>query len=199
MSYEIITYRGKEYYLVPVEEIKKVAFVAGHHEAAKGDYSSLHGMHEWDKWKAFLIELEDIGDIFLHNPLINSYTLRQQDMAEKTKDYDLVIELHWNAFDPDNDGDDDAYGTECYIWKGNQLMKQVGDYFCELMNEHGFRNRGCKPIDSGDGAGFLEAMVGDAILLEPFFADNIGDVSKYVDEIYIDVIKKIINKYYELK
>ena len=200
MKYEIITFRDKEYYLVPVkaEKEKKVAIIAGHTITNKGDWSNLFEDYEHSYWNQFIKNyFPDWIDSFEHIPNA-TYTDRQKAMAELTKDYDLVIELHWNAYDYDKDGIDDANGVECYTWVGNEKMLEVGKHYCNLMNDSfGLKIRGSKQISGGNGAGFLYYTKGDAILLEPFFADNVNDVAKFDRQEYANIILEMIDKYYE--
>lgn len=198
MDCNTIICNGKEYYLVPKEQqTRKVAVIAGHTEANKGDYSSLFGVYEHDFWNEFIRDfLPDWIETYEHDPFVG-YTQRQKAMAEKTKDCDLVIELHWNAFDPDKDGKDNAEGTECLVWHTNDKMKKLGAEFIELMHSKlEYKKRKVVAIDSGNGAGFLRETNGDAILLEPFFADNSSDVTKFNKRIYANIILKLIENYY---
>ena len=77
---------------------KRIAFVLGHTLFKKGAYSKILGLSEFDFWWQYKEELEELGDVYRHNPLIPSYKVRQRIMAKKTKDYDLVFELHFNMF-----------------------------------------------------------------------------------------------------
>ena len=180
----------------------KVALVVGHHEASKGDYSNLFKQHEWDYWKWFAENYEKWeGDvsIFFHDPKINSYIERQRDTAKRTADYDLVFELHWNAFDPDGDGVDNASGTECLVYPGNERSFKTAEYFCNTMSNSGFKNRGVKILNPGDnGYGFVSETKGDAILVEFFFADSKTDFEYWTTEAGVYAINRAIGRYTEL-
>jgi len=194
--YKKITYDGEDYYLVPEEDMptnKSVCFVIGHHASSQGAYSVWLKETEWQFWFDYANKyLIGLGDIFIHEPL-DSYTERQIEMAKKTENYDLVFELHFNAFP-------DAEGVETLTYKGNEKMLGLGNYFCELMEEDlGYENRHAKWIDSGNGYGFLRETKGDAILLEPFFGSDEIDCMKFHPDIFAAIINKTIKKYYELK
>ena len=80
----------------------KVAFVIGHDEKSKGGVSKelvkFEQLAEFDFWKEFVLKnLLDHGDIFVHES-ISSYEKKQRTTAEKTKNYHLVIEFHFNLF-----------------------------------------------------------------------------------------------------
>lgn len=171
---------------------RKVAFVIGHYELDKGAYSTILGVSEWNYWNLFYDKyLKHLGDRFIHSNKSN-YTQRQKLTSELTKDYDLVFELHFNSSAPE------AHGVEALVYFGNEKMQKVGQYYCDLMEDYGLRNRNVKPTTGGNGYGFLKATVGDAILLEPFFGSNKEDCETYSDENHYDVIKKTIDYYYSL-
>lgn len=172
----------------------KVAFVVGHYSLDGGAYSDHLQSNEYNLWNAFCdSHLSGMGDKFLHSTN-SSYTTRQTETAEKTKDYDLVFELHFNAFN------ESAEGVEALTYKGNADMETVGQYFCDTMAaDMGFANRDVDPIDSGNGFTFLQKTHGDAILLEPFFGDNKSDCDKYDPDKYAEVIRKTIEKYKSVK
>lgn len=178
---------------------RKVAVIAGHTSSDKGDWSDIIKGFEHIVWNEFIKDLLPSWiDTFEHVPGI-TYGKRQTAMAKLTKDYDLVIELHWNAFDPDGDGHDNATGVECLVWSGNAKMKKVGEFYTKRVSDtFKIRDRGCKSVTSGNGAGFLKATKGDALLLEPFFADNEHDMRKVTMDDYSDIILSTIDKYYEL-
>ena len=197
MKYELITLHGKEYYLVPVKEknIKKVAVIAGHTVTNKGDWSNLFENYEHNYWNDFIKSYLHDVESFEHKPNA-TYLSRQQFMAQKTSHCDLVIELHWNAFDPDKDGKDNATGVECLVYIGNKKMIAVGKFYCSEMNRvFDLHIRGVKEISSGNGFGFLDQTKGDAIILEPFFADNIKDVATFDRKQYAEVIENVIEFY----
>lgn len=171
---------------------KKVAFVIGHYEIDKGAYSNHLGVSEWNYWNMFYDQyLIDLGDKFIH-PKNSSYTQRQSITAEKTKDYDLVFELHFNASSPQ------AHGVESLVYFSNDKMKKVGQFYCDEMEFKGLTNRGVKAITGGNGYGFLKATNNDAILLEPFFGSNESDCNIYNHQKHYEAIKNTINKYYSL-
>ena len=171
----------------------KVAFVIGHNKNSKGAYSKELGFSEWDYWNDFYInELCNLGELFNHS-LSSSYTSRQKAMADITKYYDLVFELHFNA------GSSSANGVEALIYSGNNKMKIISELYCKLMNEKfSLKNRGCKEKSSGNGFGFLKHTKGDAILLEPFFGSNKSDCKKYKHKEHALIIEEVINKYKQL-
>ena len=192
----------KPFKLVPADEPihennadnTSVAFVIGHYSGAKGAHSPFLNNNEFTFWKEFYdAHLKSLGDDFLHSDN-SSYTQRQEETAEKTKDYDLVFELHFNGSVPS------ANGVEALVYFSNEKMNKVGQFFCDTMaSDMNYKNRKVKEITSGNGFGFLQKTKGDAILLEPFFGSNEADCSLFNPEKYKEVIKKTITYYTELK
>jgi len=193
----------KPYKMVPADEPTtesdaqntKVAFVIGHYSEDKGANSSFLDSSEYTFWKDFYdAQLKTLGDVFLHSDN-SSYTQRQEETAEKTKDYDLVFELHFNASESIS-----ANGVEALVYFSNELTKKVGQFYCDTMAEDmHYKNRNVKAVTSGNGYRFLQKTKGDAILLEPFFGSNEADCSLFNPEQYKEVIKKTITKYTILK
>lgn len=149
-----------------------IAFVIGHDGLRKGAYSDYLGKYEFDFYKEFIPKLENHGDVFIHNKFKFGYTARQRDTAKKTKNYDLVFELHFNA------ANGSANGCEALYYYKNKEAKSICEKFCkEYTSLTGTRNRGAKPLKDTTqrGFGFVFNQVPTAIILEPFFGDNKQD------------------------
>lgn len=162
----------------PVVMKKKIAFVIGHTSSDKGA-DSPYTDQEWDFWnKIYDTYLSDLGDRFHHNPNISSYTQRQKDTAVKTKDYDLVFEMHYNS-----SANPDANGCEVLFYHTNTKAKDMAVLFLDKLSSlTGIKNRGAKATSSGNGYGFLLAQKPTALLLEPFFGSNQSDVNRFKGE-----------------
>lgn len=183
----------------------KVAFVLGHtdglrKEKDKGKFSKWLNQSEWDWYKSFEGHLETLGDVFEHDSNTTSYISRQKKMAIRTKDYDLVIELHFNGFkDSDGDGDGDASGCECLYFDGNKTTEVLAKKFCKLVKKHigveTRRRHGAIPVTNGRGSGFLKRQIPNALLIEPFFGDNESDCQKIKDsecKLFTKVLRELI-------
>jgi len=172
----------------------KVAFVIGHHRVAKGAYSYVLNVSEYSLWNEFYDNyLCDVGDKFVHDTS-KGYLNRQNKMSVKTKDYDLVFELHFNSA-----GSTQAHGAEALVYYTNKKMAQVGQYFCELMSRDlCYRNRDVKLISGGNGFGFLQKTKGSAIILEPFFGSNEADCHRFDMSKYREIIIETIKYYGEI-
>lgn len=181
----------------------KVAFVIGHtsgtgKEKDQGEFSEFLKVTEWEFYNSYEFLLNDLGDVFHHDTNITSYTKRQKEMAKRTKDYDLVIELHFNSFHLST-----ANGCECWHNEKNETTKDLSRKFCKLMEtELKLRNRGAKGMAKGErGAGFIFAQKPNSILIEPFFGSSKEDceiISKNGAKLFCDVIPSLI-QYYESK
>ena len=158
---------------------KKIAFVVGHTENSQGAYSEYLKMHEWRYFKNIALNhLTDVGDVFFHESSIFSYTARQKEMAGRTKDYDLVIELHFDMFNGS------ASGCHFIYFAGNKKTSLFGEMLClDIEREMGIHSRSGKgAVDSSEnGHGFIMQQKTNAILLECFFGDS-SDPQKFDGE-----------------
>lgn len=186
-------------YLKKMREIK-TAFVLGHTSGMdkvkdKGAFSYYLQQSEWNYYDRLTRNFPQVfQNVFHHDGSIMSYSQRQSAMGERTKDFDLVVELHFNASVPQ------ANGVESLTYFSNKLMDNVGEFFCnEISSEMDIKNRGNKKITSGNGYGFLSKMKGDAILLEPFFGSNKDDVANFDDIAFVEVVRKTVECYKKLK
>ncbi|MCM8906825.1 N-acetylmuramoyl-L-alanine amidase [Tenacibaculum finnmarkense] len=165
----------------------KVAFVIGHTKLKKGAYSDFLKKSEYDFYKGFVCELEEIGDVFEHNYLNTGYNNRQRKTAIKTKDYDVVFELHFNKFNTK------ANGCEALYYLSNDKSRQIAKVFCDTYSKlTRSENRGVKSLycKKQRGYGFVKHQKTNAIILEPFFGDNKEDCSKFEINNLIKAIKK---------
>ena len=183
---------GKKYKLVEIKEQakKKIAFVIGHTSKDKGAFSTFLQVSEFDLFKEFANKhLSGVGDIFLHDETITSYTQRQADTATKTTEYEYVFELHFNAATPA------AEGCEALFYTGNTKAKKIAEKFCSLMVHFlDMKNRGAKALNASDrGFGFVSKQKPTALILEPFFGSNEDDCRNFKQEKYKKVIFELIN------
>ena len=168
----------------------KIAFVIGHTRIKRGAYSEYFKRTEWKFWKGFECELNKIGDVFYHKNFSSSYNNRQISMSKRTKDYDLVFELHFNSLDSI------ASGCEALYYYKNNQTKYISHRFCaEYTKITGSRNRGVKPLSSREqrGYGFVYNQVPNAVILEPFFGDNLNDCIRFDINSFIQSIKNALN------
>ena len=166
----------------------KIAVVIGHDSKSAGAYSSHLGISEYIYNSEVAAHLSGVADIY-KRPNVKGYNSQMQVLADTLKPfkYDLVIELHFNSFNKK------AEGTETVTYKGNARTLQYGKVFNELISkQYNTVNRGEKTVSlSNDrGFGFLSSMSSDAIILEPFFGDNV-EALKFKDvQEYACVIKE---------
>lgn len=176
---------GKKYKLVEIKN-NKFAFVIGHTPFAdKGAYSETLQKTEFELFKKFADSyLQELGDVFVHDSSISSYTQRQKDTAQKTKDYQYTFELHFNA------AGIQANGAESLYYYKNEKSKKISEKFCELMKlKMNIKSRGAKPLKDGDrGFGFVYYQKPTALVLEPFFGSSPEDCEKFDTQKYKEVI-----------
>lgn len=153
----------------------KVAVYIGHTpKGDKGAYSEHLKLSEYDYNIQVGQELEKINpelyDIFSHSK--QDYYQRQVDMGQKTKNYDVVLELHFNAAGVT------ANGTEMLYFysskKGKELArilsKNVSKRFCTSLRGV----EGTKALINKNDRGywFVKLAHPVAIIVEPFFGSN---------------------------
>lgn len=182
----------------------KIGLVIGHTEGKRGALSKIYNKTEWIFFTDFQEKCIKEGllnfkhEFYIH-PNIPSYTKRQQMTAERTKNCDLVLSLHFNSFNGE------ANGATALYNKDNKLTEKVTKKFIDLMSEEmGIRRRSPIAIDLKDdkikrGEGFIKETRKNAILLEPFFGDNLDDCAKYDHVKFANVLNKLVEYYQEVK
>ena len=171
----------------------KVAIVVGHTKLSPGACSP-HGIPCENKYNSKVAEyLKDIADIFYYDNYSLGYTSMVKRNAAKINkgDYDLVIELHYNAAAPE------ANGCETLYYFKNKEGKKLATKASEMISkEFNVKNRGIKAVVSSKDRGFAALYYPNptTILLEPFFGSNVLDASKFIynEEKYANVIREFI-------
>lgn len=163
----------------------------GHTKLRKGACSPYEVPCEFDYNKKVASYLKDVADIYYYDSYNYGYKSMVKRNAAKLnkKDYDLVIELHYNA------GVSIANGTECFYYVGNLKGKALAKKFCEAFcKEFGTKNRGAKAMVSKAQRGFWAVYYPKAttLLLEPFFGSNFKDVGsiKNKEAAYANLIER---------
>lgn len=173
---------------------KKIAIVVGHSPNEKGAYSETLGQSEYEYNKYLAAYLSDIADIYFR-PNVSGYKSAMRALARELnpKPYQIVIELHFNAFNGK------ASGTEALIWKGNNRSRAIGEKLNKAVSgQYKTKNRGVKEVSDQNGRGywFLQSMSADAVIFEPFFGDAPEEAEKFKDpEKLAQVIKLALGEY----
>lgn len=174
--------------------MKKVAIVVGHTKlrpGAKGTeipaeyvYNSKVAEH-----------LSDICDVYHYGSYNLGYKAMVKANATKMnkKNYDLVIELHYNSFK-----DNRAHGCEVFYYHKNEKGKALAKHLSEnISTPFGVKDRGAKPLSSGRERGYWAVYYPNAttLLVEPFFASNAGDQAKFKcnEELYSKKIRSFLS------
>jgi N-acetylmuramoyl-L-alanine amidase len=174
--------------------MKKVAVIIGHCDDNEGALSKAVGT-EFDFNTKISEKLTDVADIFFYDSFDKGYTRTIiEDMAPKTKDYKLVLELHFNDF-----SNHEANGVCALYFHTNRHGKAIGEKYCSLMREE-FKSyvRGAIPLKDASQRGFagIAYQKPTTLILEPFFGNN-KEAFKFDDESeqerYANVIKKLIS------
>lgn len=178
--------------------MKKIAIIVGHCKKEPGAYHKTVGS-EFEYNSKVAEYLKDIADIFYYDNFDKGYeTTIKLDMYPKTKNYDLVLELHFNSFNKE------ANGCEALYFHKNELGKKIGQQFCILMNrQFGSYIRGAKPLSSNKQRGYacVAFQKPTTLILEPFFCtgkENINFDEPHEIKEYAETIKDLIKWYQEL-
>ena len=154
----------------------KVALVLGHHENSKGAYSPYLRSSEWDFYDEVVDCVPDV-DVYLHDKTITSYTRRIKNTARQLnkKDYNLVIELHFNA-----SSNPSANGCETLYYFASKKGRDYAKLFSEtvtLWTGIKSRNGGLKALTNKGDRCYASVFYPKAptILIEPFFGSNRKD------------------------
>ncbi|OBQ56091.1 N-acetylmuramoyl-L-alanine amidase [Tamlana sp. s12] len=160
----------------------KIAICIGHNKINKGAFSLYLNDSEFDYNTRVANYVKDyFGDsLDVYNRIKSSgYKEEISNLAERVNkvDYDLVMELHFNAAIPQ------AKGVEALYFYSSRKGKRFAKGFCEAVKmEYGSSSRGAKPLrkDSDRGFGFVQKIKAPAIILEPFFGSNV-EAKKFMD------------------
>lgn len=174
----------------------KLAIIIGHNEKNKGFYSKHLNKFEYDFYSAIAMDLNEFADIFFHDPTISSYTQRCLEISNRIgNDYDLVIALHFNAFDTT------AEGSECFYWHTNEETKDIATWLSKCYSDkvNGV-NRGAKAYKVTNsklpnGAGEVYYPKVNAILFEPFFGDNKEDCERFDQCVFTILLEELKCKF----
>lgn len=168
----------------------KIAVIVGHDPASPGAFS--HWLHtsEYMYNAEVATYLATIADIY-KRPKGGGYKTQMAALANilNPQNYDLVVELHFNAFNKR------ANGCEAVIFKGSATGRKVGLAFCEqICQGYGTTNRGVKEVgaDGERGYWFLKYMKAPALILEPFFGDAEESLKFENPGKYAEHLKKIL-------
>ena len=169
----------------------KVAIVIGHSKNSPGTYSKYLKASEYIYNSEVASYLGCVADIY-NRPNARGYNTQMEKLAEELnpKGYDLVIELHFNAFNKS------ANGCEAVIFPGNSKTKSIGNKFCKMITEkYVTNNRGVKEHGPTQrGGGFLSKMSAPAIILEPFFGDTEEALKFESENKYASVIIDLLSE-----
>lgn len=161
--------------------MKNIAIVVGHHRKSKGALSEHFNLREWDFYNEVIKDLKNV-DIFHHNEFISGYISRIKDTSKRLnkKDYDLVIELHFNSF-----FEPQANGCETLYFYRNKNAKNLSIQFSELVNKRTgikIRGNGAKALTNRHDRGFASVYYPNAttLLIEPFFGSNKRDCERII-------------------
>lgn len=158
----------------------RILFVVGHSKSSPGYYSPILKTSEYIYYSELVTYLSTVGDIYKH-PDTRGYTTRIEKLAEHAnpKNYDLVVELHFNGYDNKDNGK--GVGCETVHFPGSSSIK-YGEKLCKATaKEYKVTNRGTKEAgEDARGRLFLELLDAPCLIYEPFFGDE-SEALKFKD------------------
>jgi N-acetylmuramoyl-L-alanine amidase len=176
--------------------MKKVAIVVGHTKLRPGA-KGIDIPAEYIYNSKVAEHLSDICDVYHYGSYNLGYKAMVKANANKMnkKNYDLVIELHYNAF-----SDEQANGCEVLYYHKNAYGKVLAAKLSEYISTpFSLKNRGVKALSSGKERGYWAVYYPEAtaLLVEPFFGTNQGDACKFKnnERLYSQKIRSFLTRY----
>lgn len=147
----------------------RFAVIVGHSERKQGAFSPFLMESEWEYHSKVVKHLDNV-DIYFRDPSMSVVSgINDVNKRINRKRYDLVLELHFNAYNKRSEG------CEALYFHKNKWTAQVASNFIDLIcGQYGNKKRSIKAISSRkqNGGPSLLGSKNDTIILEPFFGDN---------------------------
>lgn len=164
----------------------KVAIVVGHDKVEQGAYSNLLKQSEF-AYNSIVAELVGFDTYFRDTK--GGYSTKVAELSKRinAKNYDLVIELHFNSFNGI------ANGIESLYYNGSVKGQRYAEmYVSRMVQEYGTNPRGAKSkVETDRGGLFLKSINAPCIILEPFFGDNKEALEFKCHSKYAELIKNL--------
>ena len=156
----------------------KIALSVGHSRLSNGNYTSANGVkNEYLTMKKLAPQIKNFLELEGHKvDIINCPELKFKEPKEEknyklniinNNKYDLLIELHMNAFNGKAEGTEVLY----YSKKGSEVAKRVENKLATIFKGRGIKQRTDLYI--------LRDSICTAILIELCFCDNDSDCKIY--------------------
>ncbi|WP_281991227.1 N-acetylmuramoyl-L-alanine amidase [Aquimarina aggregata] len=178
----------------------KTAIIVGHTKIRQGATSPyLCIPTEWRFNKLIAEKLREVATVFYYDSYTTGYTAMVKRMSRRINadKFDLVLELHFNAA-----AEETGHGAEALYYFKNEKAKELGSYFCELMEKRlKIKSRGVKALYNKHQRGFAAVYhpKPTVLILEPFFGSNQNDClimnNSGAINTYITILKDIIKGY----
>ena len=157
----------------------KVFWSVGHDAKRKGAYNKKYGIYEYDvlvDLTQYCIEEAIALGIDSEKVYADRLGTAIDEVNKKCERNDLAIEMHINSIAKEHA--DRIHGCEVEYYQGSKRGKKLAYHVQSAMRAyHGLRD--CKN-DARDDLGFLEKTKCTAIIPEPFFLSNDGDVQRFL-------------------
>jgi len=173
--------------------MKKCALVVGHTAARSGARNAVYNISEF-QWNDRLVHLladslhDPIEEPTLETEIIYRATYNQLPNDVNAVNPDFVVSFHCNAYNQQ------ASGTETLYYHSSTKGKAIAQIFQDnIVSVLRLPDRGIKPKGAEDRGGYLLRYTkAPAVLLEPFFIDNVKDYDRVtiIFQNYLQALRK---------
>lgn len=136
------------------------------------------------------------ADVDLYDRSLNLYKVQKAGKTFNFKQYDYVIELHFNAGVGNQNGDEKTTGSEILVHTSEQGVG-VETAILDSLRSLGFRNRGVKKTSNLLNMNICKGKQGVSYaLIETCFIDDLDDVKLYLtkrDEVIDAIVNGIVS------
>jgi len=161
---------------------RKIAFCTGHYLKKPGAVNKHIGMTEFAINSLFVKYLSEAATKrFYTARVLSDYNLIDKVKTLNQASFDIVIDLHCNAFNGS------ASGHECLYWHKSYESRSLAQALCQAFTIND--NRGEVKLNGGNGSFFCSKTKAVAVVWESAFIDNINDL-----ELFVMNLKKAANQ-----
>lgn len=170
----------------------KILLICGHGQGDPG--APGNGYQEAILVRELAPKLKDIlseyAEVTLFDPNVNMYKYLKSGKFFNFREFDYVLEIHFNAIVKDFKGDGETTGTEILVHtyeKGTSVEELIVNKIAKL----GFKNRGVKPRSDLQNMNICRGSQGVSYaLIETCFIDDKDDMDLYFSK-KCDIIEAI--------
>jgi N-acetylmuramoyl-L-alanine amidase len=175
----------------------KCALVIGHTAAKSGARNAVYNISEFEFNERLINDLVSTLHDPIETPTIEPNVVYRKTYSELPNDVnainpDFVVSFHCNAYNTV------ASGTETLYYHSSTKGKAIAKIFQDnIVHVLGLSNRGVKGKGTEDRGGYLLRYTkAPAVLLEPFFIDNVKDYDRVIS-VYDEFLQALRKSLFE--